>query len=65
MSLDQIDSEIQIARRATVFGQKRGGFTAMLCSVIDHVIQTMPKDAVTRLAFLVGVMLMAVHIFIA
>ena len=37
----------------------------MLCAVIDHVQETMPKDSVAMDAFIIYIFFMADHIFIA
>jgi hypothetical protein len=40
--LIQKSGDIEIAGRMTVAGQQRGGFTAVLCAMIDDMNQTMP-----------------------
>ena len=45
-------------------GEDGGGFTAVLCAVIDHMIQAVPQDAVAWFAVKGNIFLVTFHIFI-
>ena len=62
--LVQKQCEIEIAGGLSMACQQRRGFAAVLCSVIDHMQETMPEDAVTLDAAIGCVTQMTFHILI-